>query len=387
MVAAVAMIGCGPKPREVPVQTKKVSKIHINAPFESGSPEAENVLLVCNVLSADSIELTEYYARKRGIPAQNIVQISCPVIEQIGQIAYQTSIESPVKDAIKASKTRIDYIVLTQGIPFRLNDTWGYSVDAMLVAMNMKFEPMASKVPPSPEGIQRCLNPYFGENRPFNSEAYNMYLVTRLDGFFLADAKRMVERSIKAKAEKGLFYFDEDPKRAADSPDSPESSGWHTNKMRAAAKLLRERKLDVLETQKQGLTDPGKPLMGYVSWGSNESGFEPGPYKALRFLSGSIAETYVSTSARTLIPTDQGQTLVGDLIAQGVTGVKGYVSEPWTAALARVDILFDRYSRGYNLAESFYAASPILKWKDVVFGDPLCRPYIEGTAEATSTNK
>jgi len=28
-----------------------------------------------------------------------------------------------------------------------------------------------------------------------------------------------------------------------------------------------------------------------------------------------------------------------------------------------------------NLAESFYAASLVAKWKDVVIGDPLCRPY------------
>ncbi len=35
-----------------------------------------------------------------------------------------------------------------------------------------------------------------------------------------------------------------------------------------------------------------------------------------------------------------------DLIAQGVTGVKGYVSEPYTYALAKPEILFDRYLRG-----------------------------------------
>ena len=57
------------------------------------------------------------------------------------------------------------------------------------------------------------------------------------------------------------------------------------------------------------------------------------------------------------------------------TGVKGYVSEPYTFALAKPDILFDRYTNGMNLAESFYAASQFLKWKDVVIGDPLCDPY------------
>ncbi|HLO98551.1 MAG TPA: hypothetical protein VK171_08145, partial [Fimbriimonas sp.] len=64
-----------------------------------------------------------------------------------------------------------------------------------------------------------------------------------------------------------------------------------------------------------------------------------------------------------------------DLIAQGVTGVKGYVSEPFTFALCRPEIMFDRYTKGFNLAEAFYASSPVVKWKDIVVGDPLCRPF------------
>ena len=64
-----------------------------------------------------------------------------------------------------------------------------------------------------------------------------------------------------------------------------------------------------------------------------------------------------------------------DLIAQGVTGVKGYVSEPYTFALIDPDVLFDRYVRGAMLAEAFYAASRMVLWKDLVIGDPLCAPY------------
>ncbi len=65
------------------------------------------------------------------------------------------------------------------------------------------------------------------------------------------------------------------------------------------------------------------------------------------------------------------------MVSGGATGVKGYVSEPFTFALCRPDVLFDRYTRGFNLAESFYCASPVIKWKDIVLGDPLCAPYAE----------
>jgi hypothetical protein len=37
--------------------------------------------------------------------------------------------------------------------------------------------------------------------------------------------------------------------------------------------------------------------------------------------------------------------------------------------------LFDRYTKGWTLAESFYAASRFVAWEDIVIGDPLAMPY------------
>ena len=62
-------------------------------------------------------------------------------------------------------------------------------------------------------------------------------------------------------------------------------------------------------------------------------------------------------------------------IAQGVTGAKGYTDEPLLQAVASPSILWDRYTRDWTLAESFYAASRFVGWEDIVLGDPLCRPY------------
>jgi hypothetical protein len=51
------------------------------------------------------------------------------------------------------------------------------------------------------------------------------------------------------------------------------------------------------------------------------------------------------------------------------------VSEPYAVALCRAHLLFDHYTRGRNLTESFWSATPFLQWKDLVVGDPLCAPY------------
>ena len=116
-------------------------------------------------------------------------------------------------------------------------------------------------------------------------------------------------------------------------------------------------------------------LMGYASWGSNDAKYVAENYLSLRFASGAIAETAVSTSARTFLPTTGGQSLIADLIESRVTGVKGYCDEPFLLAVASPSVLFDRYTRGWNLAESFYAASRFVGWEDIVIGDPLSAPY------------
>ncbi len=93
---------------------------------------------------------------------------------------------------------------------------------------------------------------------------------------------------------------------------------------------------------------------------------------------GSIAETFVSTGGRSFTyGTWYGQSLVADLLRDGVTGVKGYVYEPFLTAIAHPDILFDRYTDGYNLAESYYMASNFIGWMDVVVGDPKMAPYAD----------
>ncbi|UCF07426.1 MAG: TIGR03790 family protein [Thermoplasmata archaeon] len=91
---------------------------------------------------------------------------------------------------------------------------------------------------------------------------------------------------------------------------------------------------------------------------------------------GALAETYVSTSARSFnYPTGYGQSLIADLIRDGVTGVKGYVYEPFLGACAHPDILFDAYTQGFFMAESYYMASAYLGWMDVVVGDPKLAVY------------
>lgn len=92
---------------------------------------------------------------------------------------------------------------------------------------------------------------------------------------------------------------------------------------------------------------------------------------------GAVGETYVSTGGRSFkYLTRYGQSLVADLIKDGISGIKGYVYEPYLNAIAHPNILFERYTSGYSLGESFAMASEIsMSWMDLILGDPKVAPY------------
>ncbi|HRI44392.1 MAG TPA: TIGR03790 family protein [Fimbriimonadaceae bacterium] len=332
--------------------------------------QAGRVLVVINKASQDSIAVGAYYVSKRQIPKGNVVMIECATTDTITVDEYSQKVLPEVKKGLAKAGASIDFIVTTKGVPIRLRDDAGWSLDGHLAAMNLGLRPMAGlNDANADEQISKSLNPYFRSTERFTSKKFGgMYLVTRLDGYTVEDCKRLVDRSLAAKAEKGPFFFN----GAAGRDES--GYGEMQQSLVRADSLLRSRGFETTYDRKKFVA-PEDALAGYASWGSNDGTFDLATYRRLKFKPGALVETYVSTSARTFRPTTGGQSLIADLIAQGVTGVKGYVSEPYSFALAYPDIIFDRYTAGFNLAESFYAASMMASWKDLVIGDPLCSPY------------
>ena len=332
----------------------------------SSSP-GRRVLLIMNLNSPESMHIGKYYAMKRGVPRANIVLLRTTTNENIDRPTFLKEIEAPTEVVIKASKNPLDFFVLTRGVPIQLEDH-GTSVDGEL-ATNETSLSQTSHGPP--DHIMWFIdNPYFNKAEPFTRAKYGFSLACRLDGYTEADAIALVDRSLASTASKGPFLLD--------GSDLRSQAGYVEldKELGVAAKLLKAKGFDVKYDPGPDFISLDAPLAGYCSWGSNDAHFNPDTYHKLKFQPGAICETFVSTSGRTFRPNkDGGQSLIADLIQQGVTGVKGYVSEPFTFALARPALLFDRYTSGYNIAESFYMASIAIHWKEVVIGDPLCAPY------------
>ncbi len=320
----------------------------------------ERVLVVENTRSDDSVAIASYYQSKHKLPRANLIRISASLEEECSLQEFHDQIETPIKTYLASSKLKIDYVVLTKGIPIRTHEgpAGGFSVDSLLATMD--WAQLTTRSP----------NPYFARNERFSHARYNLYLVTRLIGYTRADCLRLVDYALAARPSKGPFLIHTGPGHEEDGY-RPVNDG-----MREAHQILTKRGLNSTLDTANRFPGSASDLAGYFSWGSNDSRFDKSAYNSLRFRTGAIAETAVSTSARTFEnPNASGQSLIGDLVAQGVTGCKGYVSEPFADSIARADILFARYTAGYTLAESFYMASQYLHWKDMVIGDPICAPY------------
>jgi uncharacterized protein (TIGR03790 family) len=368
-------------------------------------PAAERVLVVKNLDSPTSVELADYYLSRRGL--SKVLAVHCQdsatqtAQETMPFATFRTQIETPLRAYLKSDE-RIDFIVLTKGTPIRLTDApLGLngkqpSVDSFIAALDYPQRKDAIALDVNDSGITgKCYaNRFWNSKERFTHERFGGYLVTRLDGYTLADAKALVDRSIRAETQKpsGSTLIDVAPGRGMGDlskvPRSPVNGGvidrqvvnefaygdWNADQL-VAGRMLRRAKLPVFLDESDKFIGREKNLMGYCSWGSNDPKFNADNYHSLQFADGGIAETAVSTSGRTFLPAAGGQSLIADLIGQGATGVKGYCDEPLLQAIASPTILFDRYTRGWTLAESYYAASRFVGWEDIVIGDPLCQPY------------
>ena len=359
----------------------------------------ENVLIVVNATVPDSIQVGEYYQRKRRVPTDHLVRLSTSADEQIPRDVYERQIEGPISTWIarRRAHDRILYIVLTKGVPLRIMGPGGRSgsvasVDSELALL---YRRMAG-IPAAPNGS--VPNPYFHDNRPiaearpFTHERQDIFLVTRLDGYTVADVIALIDRG-SSPGRDGRVLLDA---RGSITPEA--GSRWLE---RAAEQLRGLGQADrvLLDTSAEVVKNQSN-LLGYFSWGSNDPAMTSRE-NGLAFAPGAVSASFVSTDGRTFKePPPQWtygrwdspasffggspQSLVGDLIRQGVTGVAGHVAEPYLDATIRPDVLFPAYLTGHTLAESFYLAMPSLSWQSIVIGDPLTAPFPRAAVEPAS---
>jgi uncharacterized protein (TIGR03790 family) len=364
-----------------------------NAAAQTGA----NVLVIANAAVPASVQIAERYVARRGVPPDQLLRLKPGTGDEIARANFERLIQNPIAEWLGAhqAQDRILYIVLTKGIPLRIAGTAGRSgtMSSVDSELTLLYRRMTGAFVPPNGSIE---NPYFLGSAPvagaarFSHAKHDIYLVTRLDGFTVDDALGLVERGASPSSS-GKILLDQ----RAGLDDVPNK--W----LAAAADTLQAQGLGdrVVLDRTSHVIDHEADVLGYYSWGSNDRAHTSRQLD-LHFVPGAIAGMFLSSDARTFTEppaawkpgagqvapmffAGSAQSLTGDLIRGGVTGVSGQVAEPYLDKSIRPDILFPAYLAGFNLAEAFYMAMPDLSWQTVVIGDPLCQPVARAAVPAT----
>jgi len=354
------------------------------------------VAVVANRNDPASLRIADRYARSRDLASSHILRLNLPRKEHISRGAFEDRILAPLEKWWRETPPpeRPSYLVLTRGVPHGVRGSGGVqgtraSVDSELTLLPRWAAGDSIRL----EG--RVRNPYFAPlhapDFPVGPLPERIILVTRLTGFSEATALDLVARG--KKASETMFPADSTEGQSAvvllDQKGGAANLG-EISLRNAATRISGLGGTALLDSTAQFQTNVSSPLLGYASWGSNDSNYRRG--NSFTWHPGAIATTFVSTSARTFRKPPKSwhpgpsqkrehkfggstQSLIADLLESGATGVIGNVYEPYLDACARPDHLFTTYMMGRNLAEASYLSIPFLSWQTIVVGDPLCSPF------------
>jgi len=371
-------------------------------------PAHPEVLIVVNGASPVSVAIGNSYRNARNVPAANVVTLQIPLADATlgnsvqetitSKAAFDSQIRVPLEQFLRQHDLvdSIGVIVLASGIPHRyaplvcafdgayLRDCPRASVDAELAVL---FSELVGAGGMGANG--EAVNPYFDSSVPFvawraaHLNAPLRYLVSRLTGFqtpldpasgIPLDVKSLLDCA-QAASGNGTVLVDEDPH------SQPGRRAGNDILLRPIASQLRGRGISVLHDQSDRFVASPTPLLGYASWGSNDSHSGKAPFYGVidgkplpgRFAPRSVAVDLVSTNGRSFVTpvSDYGQSLSADLVHLGACGVAANAFEPMLIGLAHAPILFRNYFAGASAIESFYRSVPYLSWMNFYVGDPL----------------
>ena len=356
-----------------------VAAAFLPAPPAGAGNDPSGVVLLVNDEHPDSAAVAAHYATRRDLPPRQVLHLRVSVKPELTLQEFRASIEEPLRDHLlrEGLEERARCLVLSRGFPVRVRSGPGFvSTTALLQVLDLPLSGMPQAgVPGTP--LDSLLpadraNPYregpFPEDRRPGGRA--LRLVTMLDGWTAADAMALVDRSVEADGgppADPLFVFQ----------DANGNAGGRNPQYAAAAESLKGAgfRVDLVAAGKEKVKG-AKDLMGWMSGGAYSNLDGPGVLSNA-FAPGAIADMLESFGAVPENFREKGphfQFPVPWMIRAGAAGVHGAVAEPYAHTFPDVRI-FERYTSGLDLAESFHGSLPYLHWMNLVLGDPLCAPF------------
>ena len=334
-----------------------------------GGPQ--NVLVVVNDNSLESLELGNYYREKRQIPGINIFHVRTTTNYSIDTASYSNQIWGPVTNYIRTARltNQIDYIVFSRGIPYRIYQG-GYANNRHAGLTAAAFYGFKSSPDAHVSGCEIAPNSeseYFNAERAFarrDAPSNNRYyLSTILNGWTFPAAKAAIDRSMASDhtSPTGTLFL-------ARSTDDDRNIQWYQYEDAEFSIRLLDSPLQCAIVDSDSILNRTN-ILGYMiglTWVSY--------LDQNTFLPGALGNHLTSYGGYLLDPTNSQMTIL-NWLNWGPVGSYGTVVEPcaYTNKFPAARLHY-WYARGFNLAESFFMAvqNP---YQGVVVGDPLCSPY------------
>lgn len=376
-------------------------------PSCQGGGGPENVLLLVNSNSQDSLTLANHYIDLRKIPASNVLYLPYKGSKtEISGVAFRNKILIPAFTEIKNRKleSQIDYIVYSCDFPWRVF----FKSDFPDKKLPTQLAPRGSLtgltylsafvMAKRQEVVSPNANLYFTKplqgitiSRAFRSRyrwaqggkragahglSYmisSMLGVTDVRGNTVSEIIHCLRRAQQADGTKpaGTVYY---MKHAG-----PRSSPRHKDFAMAAASL---RSSGVATKVVEGKFPANRPAIAgltcgvaYANLGSSGCRFVPGAYCDNFTSFGAMFGKYLPPINVKTGKKSQYQLSVADFVRHGATAASGTVFEPYNIAQKFPHpCVHVHYANGCSLGESFYQ-SVSGPYQQLLVGDPLCQPW------------
>lgn len=366
----------------------------------SPSEDAAATLVVFNQKEDSAASLAAAYAVKRGIPADHVIALSCPVAETISREDYDRSIAGPLRKilvergwwrvqanspetsaapAAPVEESSIRFVALIRGIPLRIAPaTLPYAGDrqqAFPAPLNHNEAAVDSELAMLGTGSRQITgpspNPYYGNFGRFQDAALpSLLLVCRLDAATPETVRRMIDDSLAAE-KSGLWGFAYVDSRNITAGAMVMGDEW----MRRVASDVTRQGIPCIHENTPDLFPAAYPMRNaalYFGWYSEQM---KGPFlnDSFRFVPGAVAvhlHSFSATSLRAPL-----RNWCAPLLERGAAATLGNVYEPYLHLTPNLDIFEQRLTSGFTFAEAAYASQRALSWMTTFIGDPLYRPF------------
>ncbi len=341
-----------------------------------------DVGVIVNLNSPESMQIGSYFQNARNIPTQNIIYVSVPTTEVINDAEF-TLLRTQIENHLTSQnlQNQINYLVTTKGIPLKRNG-FDCITNSSLGDCGSVDQELSLILGPHASGIgvsNGYNNPYYQENTHFTRAQFGIYLVSRLDGYAVSDVISLIDRS---GPNKGVNQLDAQVVLDIFETNLIDATYFIDNYLDPSKDILQNNNWSILQDYGLGTPSNVQNALGYIGIGNGPTDSVLLNYK---WLSGSFSSVNTCSAAQTFnaATNPDNKFLIANLIQDGCTAAHGYVNCVYLVQLLETDILLNRYldpNAGFNLAESYFMAERLLSHQSVLIGDPKASILIDNTA-------